>query len=40
MGEFQALLATLSPDSLYKQVTADQPIELHGEAAQSYIGTL
>jgi hypothetical protein len=33
-------LAGLSPESVYRRITANEPIELSGAAAQSYIGTL
>lgn len=40
MGEFRAYLAGLSPDSLYRNAIANAPVELSGEAAQSFIATL
>ncbi|MEV4320994.1 hypothetical protein AB0J37_02045 [Microbispora rosea] len=37
---FSALLIGLSPESIWRRVTANQPVELRGAAAQSFIGTL
>ncbi|MBF8186318.1 hypothetical protein ITP53_11270 [Nonomuraea sp. K274] len=40
LWEFRVLLGGLSTQSLYRQVTANEPVELHGEAARSFLNTL
>lgn len=37
---FSALLIGLSPESIWRRVTANQPIDLRGEAADAFIETL
>ena len=37
---FSVLLIGLSPESMWRRVVASQPIDLRGEAAQAFIGTL
>ncbi|MGI5162617.1 hypothetical protein [Microbispora sp. CA-102843] len=37
---FSVLLIGLSPESMWRRVVSSQPVELSGEAAQSFIGTL
>nr|WP_277875402.1 Gp15 family bacteriophage protein [Amycolatopsis camponoti] len=38
--EFAALVSGLSPDSVWRQVIKDEPIEVDGETARSVIGNL
>lgn len=38
--EFAALLSGLSPDSVWRQVTANEPVEVGSAAARSVISNL
>ena len=38
--EFAALVSGLSAESVWRQVTKDEPVEVDGETARSVIGNL